>query len=433
MDAELFINHPGTQFERPLRGRSASPKRSTPTHPDQGVSSLANADDDDRFEDFVPIVPASESLTIAQVNARLEQALGGSVQNITELHANLSSDTSFQDVLRGLKARLTFSPDGRSLRVEANGKADPSRPGGIDFFPLRPSNLPPSITPKKPAEPPPVIFAPEPPPNPRPFYVPSIPATQSFVSQVDLDTFGMQTALFYQQEIIQFADAIAGHLDYTTPTPVLQSGFEDLIRLANKLEQSNQQFIASFRDTGTPAPSQPGQTVTYTIANGGAGLVELSPSERQAAERLRALTQELQNPNQALSLYREERLREGRERNIQLEWAALPVKLQTMYFTSNVSAAINYCLNIVAKNTRGLPRERLLDIIIRSDAREPFAQLVASYIRRNRGGTPNSYHTGIQYKEFDQRYHASIRELSQCNFQPILVPPFIKMLKLNVI
>lgn len=411
MDAEFFLNYPDTEFAKPL------------STPDQG---LQIRDTDGRFNDFVPL----DGLTIGQVNAQLQQSVG----NAAELHKNLSVDASFQNILSSLNAKLIFAPDGQSLRVEALGGVTAATAAAtkatarvLDWLPVLPSNLPSYQSPPATQEPP-VIFAP-PPPSSRSFFVPGIPPTETFISQIDLGTYGMQTVLFYQQEIIQFADLIAGHLDYSTIDPVLKTGFEDLIRLSNKLEQSNQQFISTFKDTGTPAPTQPGQTVTYTFANEGQ-LVDLTPAERESARRLKGLTLALNNPNQALSMYREERLREGRERSIQLEWESLLVKLQTLYFASNISAAINYCLDIVAKETRGLERSSLLDTIIRSDARDPFAALVAAYVKNNRVRTPNSYHTGIQYREFDERYHASIRNLSRCTFKPS-EPAFIKMLRLK--
>ena len=428
MEAELFLNHPNTQFERPIRSRSASPKR-LQTTPDQD---LLEYDADGRFNDFIPLEQVTSQLSLDQVNASLQKTLESASGNAADLHQHLSSDQTFQTMLRNLDARLIFSPDGQNLRVEANGRAASRGNASIlEWWPLRPSNLPPYIpptpTPPEPQTTPPVIFAPPLPPSTTPVYVPTIAATESFLEKIELGTFGMQVVLFFQQEIIQFADLIAGNLDYATPDAILKSGFEDVIRLANKLEQSNQQFVASFKDAGTPAST--GQAVNYTIS--GESLVALSPADRQAAERLRALTKELQNPNQALSIYREERLREGRERNIQLEWYSLPVKLQTLYFASNVSAAINFCLDVVAKNTRGLNRDTLLDTIIRSDARDPFAALVANYVRKNRVHTPNSYHTGIQYDTFNSLYHDSLRELSRCTFKPTKVPPFIKMLRLG--
>jgi hypothetical protein len=426
MEPALFLQNPTTEFERPLRrerSRSVSPQRKTHSaNPDQGLYTVSTraplpSSVFAHSDDFEPL--DSDSLTIESVNHSVQQTLNRTANDTSTLHRNLSTDKAFQAMLENLGAELKLSPDGQNLRVEAKG-------GSIfDWFPADPSSFPAYIPPQATPPPPPEAAQGQPVvPSSVPFYVPSIPPTESFYDRIYLDNYGVQVALFYQTTIIQFADLIAGHLDLTSPEPILRTGYEDIVRLTNKLDQSNQQFIASFRDAGTPPVAEPGQKIVYSVTGGG---VELSPEERKLVDRLKTLTTELQNPNQALSIYREERLREVREKNIQLEWYTLPTQMQTLYFTSNVSAAINLCLDIVAKSTK-LDRTTLLDTIIRSDARDRFAALVASRVKNSRVRTANSYHTGVQYDEFDAFYHDCIRELSKCNFQPTL-PPFIKMLR----
>lgn len=372
--------------------------------------------------DFEPL--DGDSLTIESVNHSVQQTLIKVQNDVHGLHRNLSADKEFRDLLDTLGAELVRSANGQSLRVEAKGDRGGTR-SIFDWIPPNSSIFPEYIPPLPPKQAAPVpLVAPE--PSSVPFYVPSIPPTESFYDKIYLDNYGLQVALFFQKEIIQLADLIAGHLDLTTPDGILRTGFEDIVRLTEKLDRSNQQFIASFRDAGTPPATGPNQTVTYEITGAGGGEVAITPEERKIVDRLKALTLELKNPNQALSIYREERLREIREKSIQLEWYTLPTQMQTLYFTSNVSAAINLCLDIVAKNTT-LDRKTLLDTIIRSDARDRFAALVASRVKNSRVRTPNSYHTGVQYNEFDNFYHECIRELSRCTFQPSL-PPFIKML-----
>lgn len=427
MEPALFLQNPTTEFERPLRrerSRSSSPRRNTQSaNPDQGLydaatNKLPPSSGFAHSDDFEPL--HSESLTIESVNHSVQQTLNKTANDTSTLHRNLSTDKAFQEMLENLGAELKLSQDGQNLRVEAKG-------GSIfDWFPADPSSFPAYIPPQAaPTQPVPEPAQGQPAvPSSVPFYVPSIPPTESFYDRIYLDNYGVQVALFYQTTIIQFADLIAGHLDLTSPESILRTGYEDIVRLTNKLDQSNQQFIASFRDAGTPPATEPGQKIVYSVTGGG---VELSPEERKLVDRLKTLTTELQNPNQALSIYREERLREIREKNIQLEWYTLPTQMQTLYFTSNVSAAINLCLDTVAKSTK-LDRKTMLDTIIRSDARDRFAALVASRVKNSRVRTANSYHTGVQYNEFDSFYYDCIRELSRCNFKPTL-PPFIKMLR----
>lgn len=422
MEPALFLRNPTTEFERPLsrqRSRSSSPRRRAAhtTNPDQGVQSVLHSND------FEPL--DGDSLTIETVNHSVQQTLIKVQNDVHGLHRNLSADKEFQELLESLGAELVCSANGQSLRVGVKGDRGNTR-SIFDYIPPLPSTYPefiPPLPPKQAPEAPLPVVNPE--PSTVPFYVPSIPPTEAFYDKIYLDNYGLQVALFFQKEIFQFADLIAGHLDLTTSDSILKTGFEDIVRLTEKLDRSNQQFIASFRDAGTPPVTGPNQTVTYEIT-GSAGEVPITAEERKIVDRLKALTLELKNPNLALSIYREERQREIREKSIQLEWYTLPTQMQTLYFTSNVSAAINLCLDIVAKSTT-LDRTRLLDTIIRSDARDRFAALVASRVKNSRVRTPNSYHTGVQYSEFDSFYHECIRELSRCTFQPTM-PPFIKML-----
>lgn len=411
------------------------------TTPDQGMR---------LFNDFIPIEQQPDAVTFESVNASLQQTLirGGGVAS--NLLAKLSTDAEFQEVLEALDAELTLLPNNQGLRVEARrssaaGRQGPSRQrpdvlrNVYDWFttapeplvtPLAPTPAPTAVQPPAPPTQvqPESVFAP-PPASVVPFVLPSISPTESFIDTVDLNTYGVQVWLFFQNEMIQFADLIAGHLSYKSVDQILRTGLEDVFRLASKLDESNRQFISSFKDAGTPVALQPGQTVRYEVA-GPESIVGLSPAERASVNRLRSLTSVLQNPNLALSIYREERLRGIREQTLQMEWAALPAKMQTLYFTSDVSSAISYCLDIVHKATR-LPRDTLLDTIIRSDARDPFAALVASRVKSNQVHTPNSYHTGVQYSEFESTYHSRIRQLSECTFEPTLLPPFVKLLNLS--
>ncbi len=227
---------------------------------------------------------------------------------------------------------------------------------------------------------------------------------------VDLTSHSMRVALFFQQTVVKFAVAIAGKLTSGGVDTILETGFEDLIRLSGKaaMNQQEQQAL-SQRETPLSTAGIP----AFKVENWQAAFSE---RELQVLEQLRAVATSLNNTQNAMEVYTYLNTQQSGNQHLYNQWMTLPINLSQIYFKPYVQAGIDEALSDLDGKIN-VPRHALFYTLINSDACAPFAALVAVLIKRNQSTKPNSGTTQIQFNQLDVLERRAIQQLQNCTYQ----------------
>lgn len=212
--------------------------------------------------------------------------------------------------------------------------------------------------------------------------------------RVDINSHAMRVALFFHQAVVKFATTVAGKLSGGPVTAILETGFEDILNLSRKAvaTQADLRVAAAL-----PTPDVQGGP-TFDPAN---WQTTFSEKELQVLEQLRGMTQALNNSQTALAVYSALKTQSAADQYLYEEWLTLPINLANSYFKPYVQSGIDDALSQIAPKVN-IPRRALFYTLINSDARTPFAKLVALIIKQDQATRANTATTGNQFQEIQR-------------------------------
>lgn len=221
----------------------------------------------------------------------------------------------------------------------------------------------------------------------------------------------MRVALYFQQSIVKFAISLAGKLTNGPLDSILETGFEDIAALSRKaaLNQQEQLNLLSVSGSGGSTATGP----AFQVNNWQAAFSE---RELQVLEQLRAMTTALGDSHAAKSVYSYLNAQQDRQLQAYQKWLLLPINLSQVYFKPFVQQGIDDALSILEQKMTA-PRNALFHILINSDARAPFAELVAVRIQQHQARRVNTGSTGVQLDNLEQAKASALYRLQNCTFE----------------
>ena len=380
-----LLNDPSSVFNRPPRARSRSPLRSSDRR-----RAVPVAEPDELIEDFVPLTEADLRFGVKE-----ERQPPLDLQELNNLLRQRRSDVKPKELLAFLLAQEEIQK-----QLKQTGFILALNDTETEFI----------LYPDPASQPPPA-------PPVAPVTGNKNAATLGFGFPVDLRSHAMRVALYFNQAVVKFAVTVAGQLSAGPVSSILETGFEDLVSLARKASL-NQQDREALTSAGLGGGGAAGTLPAFQAGNWQA---VFSERELQILEQLRGMTDILGDSHAALSAYNY--LNGRRERNEQLygEWMTLPMNMSQTYFKPFVQAGIDIALAKLDGQI-AVPRNELFYTLINSDARAPFAQLVAAMVKKNQASKPNTGTTGLQFEEIRRLERSAELMLQKCTYKVDLLP-----------
>ena len=391
-----LLKDPSSVFERPSHPwrRSLSPARDSPGSPRPKPTDEEVNDPDSLIEDFEPINDSdrffgvkSESekqpyFDLDALNKAFREArLQNPALKARDLLRAYLNDASMQKYLQLVGMILDLNTDETEFVLYPN----PSRPS--KNVPTPPAPPAPVVNPQKPA------------------------ALGVGGFDIDLNSHAMRVALYFQQSIVKFAISLAGKLTNGPLDSILETGFEDIAALSRKaaLNQQEQLNLLSISGSGGSTTTAP----AFQVNNWQAAFSE---RELQVLEQLRAMTTALGDSHAAKSVYSYLNAQHDHQLQAYQKWLLLPINLSQVYFKPFVQQGIDDALSILEQKMTA-PRNALFHILINSDARAPFAELVAVRIQQHQARRVNTGSTGVQLDNLNQAKASALYRLQNCTFE----------------
>lgn len=230
-----------------------------------------------------------------------------------------------------------------------------------------------------------------------------------------LSAYSLKIGLWFRNTIIDFARTLAGKLQFKSVNDVLETGFEDLHSLIRQ---------AQMEQSDLPALRQPEQSGTSVPA----GVVP--PPLGQAAPSkamyelwsIANMVSSFGTADDSIKFYRYLTRRAESRDAVYNRWLTLPMNLSQVYFTPVAKAGIEAAIDAIAQSYEHIPRENIFGEVLRSRARETFAELAALFIQRDRFTNPNGYHAKHTGEMLETRISQALERFVGMNLSPIRGP-----------
>jgi len=215
--------------------------------------------------------------------------------------------------------------------------------------------------------------------------------------------------------VVQFAKTMAGKLNFTSVNRVIETGFEDILRL-NAQTQS--------RPSDLRMPSTATNIVFNSPAQGPGAVQQEELYEFQQSMQQFTTTLQL-NAGDALRVMHYLRQRTDRRNAAYDEWLTLPMNLNRgfAYFTPPVQAGIEAAVARLSEYFPNISQSALFGYILLTDGREDFAELVKLAVRLNNYDGRVGNKTQHERIGLEQRMNTQVSRLTQHTLRQREVPP----------
>jgi hypothetical protein len=239
-----------------------------------------------------------------------------------------------------------------------------------------------------------------------------------------LSAYSLKIGLWFRNTIIDFARTLAGKLQFKSVNDILETGFEDLHSLIRQA-QMDKSDLPALRQPETSGTSVP--DTTFAPAMG-----QAAPSKAMyELWSIAKMVSSFGTADDSIKFYRYLTHRSESRDAVYNRWLTLPMNLSQTYFNPVAKAGIEAAIDVIAQSFAGIPRENIFGEVLRSEARETFAELAALYIQRDRYINPNGYHAKHTGEMLENRISIALDRFSHLNLTPIRGPEDETSIQLN--
>jgi hypothetical protein len=228
-----------------------------------------------------------------------------------------------------------------------------------------------------------------------------------------VNSYSMKIGVWLRSNVIDFAKTLAGKLQYKSVSDVLETGFEDINSLIREAQMDSSDLPNSTNPVKVgPIPAQ--VPPTFSQAAPSKAMYELW--------RVASMVSSFGSSSDSVQFYRYLTSRTEKRDALYNRWLTLPMNLSEIHFTPVAKAGIEAAIDRIALSFRNIPRDNIFAEVLRSEARETFAELAALYIQRDRFANPNGdrrKHTG---EMLETRIDLALERFSHLSMRPIRGP-----------
>jgi hypothetical protein len=228
-----------------------------------------------------------------------------------------------------------------------------------------------------------------------------------------VNSHSMKIGMWLRNTTISFAKTLSGKLGFKSVNDVLETGFEDLNSLIREAQMTSSDLPSTSNPvSGTPIPPQLPPTFSQSAPS--KAMYELW--------RVAQMVSTFGSTSDSVQFYRYLTSRAEKREALYNRWLTLPSNLSEIHFIPVVYSGIEAALDRITLSFDGIPRDNLFAEILRSQARETFAELVVLFIQRDRFINPNGdrrKHTG---EMLEARIDTALERFGHLNLRPIRGP-----------
>ena len=239
-----------------------------------------------------------------------------------------------------------------------------------------------------------------------------------------LSAYSLKIGLWFRNTVIDFARSLAGKLQYKSVNDVLETGFEDLHALIRQAQMDKTDLPALRQPevSGTSVPD-----TTFAPAMG-----QAAPSKAMyELWSIAKMVSSFGTADDSIKFYRYLTHRTESRDAVYNRWLTLPMNLSQTYFTPVAKAGIEAAIDMIAQSFGNIPRENIFGEVLRSEARETFAELAALFIQRDRFTNPTGHHAKHTGENLESRISIALDRFSRMNLAPIRGPEDETSIQLN--